>query len=274
MQWFEAGNPNWGEEVYDIDEALPRQLTYDKLSLVRVNQNGSTQPGWGAREFMDSYAANRFDPQRSARFYEKYQQPFAYVMRSLPMVCVDIDGKNGGIQTAQVLDLPPTFAESSRSGNGYHLFYSIPYTRWHETLGYNEFPDVVGLIPGVDIKGTGLVFHYPSQRWNNRDVAKIPPSLAELIGRARDVRFESRITREGTGALDDEELLLLQDQLLNKLEGKFPVGERNNRLYKIGAQLAAAQVPDWEQHLYRRGAEIGLFPEEIDQLVKNITNYG
>jgi hypothetical protein len=269
QQWFEDSN------LYYLNTPSPPQLSYPKLGTVRVFGSGKTQPGWGATEFMESWEAGHFDPSRTARHYERYSQPFAYIMRTLPMICVDIDGKNGGVPTARTLALPATFGERSKSGNGYHLFYSIPYTPWHESLGFNEFPDIIGLVPGVDIKGTGLVFHYPNQRWNGLDVAQLPPTLVDLIGRARDVRFQTRVTKQGVEALDDEDLMILHDTLLTELNtAKIPVGERNNTLYKLGSRLCAAGAKGWEFDVRRRGAELGLDEGELDELVKNIHAYG
>ena len=167
--WFE-------EEWYTDDSPLPEELirTANDLSLVRVFSSGETQPGWGAESFVENFNAGAFRPERALRFYERYSEPFGIVMRSVDLICVDIDGKNGGLETAHILDLPETLAEKSKSGNGYHLFYKV-YGMWDEKYAYNEFPDVIKLIPGVDIKGTGIVYHYPQQRWNSRLIAPLPP---------------------------------------------------------------------------------------------------
>jgi len=265
--WFEP------IEQYQDAAAIPRQLTYDKLSLIRVYQSGKTQPGWGGESFVDNYVKNAFDPQRAVKFFDRYSMPFGIVMRSLPFICVDIDGKNGGVETARTLNLPPTFAERSKSGNGYHLFYRVPYTKWNPLRGYDEFPDLIGLIPGVDIKGVGVVFHYVQQRWNELEVAELPVSLATLIGRARDVRRAARITKQGTQSLDAEELLIVHDQLIDDLKGKFEAGHRNQRLYAIGARMQAAGVPHWDTLVFDRGLEIGLEIGEIEELIRNIETY-
>jgi hypothetical protein len=62
MQWFEENSQ------YTEKRAVPAQITYDKLSLVRVYPNGKTQPGWGAKDFIDNYAKNAFDPERALKF--------------------------------------------------------------------------------------------------------------------------------------------------------------------------------------------------------------
>jgi|SRR6478609_759199 len=267
QQWFEDHDQYFSRD-------LPAQLAnWPKASLVRVNSNGTTQKGWGRDEFVRNQAEGHFQVERSLRLFDRYAQPYGIVMRSLPMICVDIDGKNGGIGTSKVMALPKTLAERSKGGNGYHLFYSVPYTVWDVEYGYDEFPDVIGLIPGVDIKGTGIVFHFANQKFNNLDVAPLPPSLGELIGRAREIRYQTRVTAHGALALDEEELAILHDSLLTKLNSKFTAGSRNNQLYKIGARMQAANFPNWEAEVRRRGLEVGLPPDEVEELIRNVANY-
>ena len=267
MAWYED-NKQYKDVV-----AVPQQLRAPSLALIRVYPNGKTQPGWGAKDFVENLDKGKFQPERAIEFYGRYNQPFAIVMRSLPMICIDIDGKNGGIMTANVMGLEPTLAERSKSGNGYHLFYRVPYTNWNPLRGFDEFPDLIGLVTGVDIKSTGAVFHYPNQRWNNRDVALLPPSLGELIGRVRDVKRAARITREGTQSLDQDEMVIVHDQLLSELMAKISIGNRNNRLYAIGSQMFVTEYPSWDTVLYDRGVELGLTLEEITELIKNIERY-
>ena len=267
-QWFEEN------DQYQMVSSVPQQFNYDKLSLVKVYPSGKTQPGWGAKDFVVNQERGLFNPDKALEFYDRSGQAFAFVMRSIPLLCVDIDGKNGGIRTAEVLGLSQrTLAERSRSLNGYHLFYRVPYTNWNPLRGYDEFDDIIGLLPGVDIKGTGLVFHYPNQRWNAEDIQLLPPVLADLIGRARDVRRAARITKMGTQDLDEDELVIVHDQLRDELYKKVEVGNRNNRLYAIGAQMFVTQYPSWDLTLYDRGAELGLSMEEITELIKNIEQY-
>ncbi|QNL30304.1 DNA primase/polymerase [Microbacterium phage Mazun] len=267
-QWFED------DSQYYLARAVPAEIEYDKLSLIRVYPtSGKTQPGWGATDFMDNYLQNAFNPERAIRFFEKYSAPFGIVMRSVPYIVVDIDGKNGGIPTSRVLNLPETLAETSKSGNGYHLFYRVPDAVWHELRGYDEFPDLIGLIKGVDIKGTGVVYHYPKQRWNGKPIADLPDRLLELLGRARDIKRASRLTREGVNGLDEDEKMLLWDELKESLGKSIPAGGRNQRLYKIGARMFAADYPHWDAALIERGTALGLESSEIDELIHNITEY-
>jgi len=269
MQWFED------KTQYNITEALPDQILKDpKLALVRVYDSGKTQPGWGAKEFMLNYERKKFFPELALKKYHKYGEPFALVMRSLPLVCVDIDGKNGGELSARAMFLPPTLGEVSRSGNGYHLFYRVPYTDWNDERGYAEFPDIVGLVPGVDIKGTGLVFHYATQRWNDKDIELLPPTLMSLIGQVRDIKMASRLSREGTQNLDEDELVVVHDMLKTELHGKIEQGSRNHKLYAIGARMQAAGYPGWSIEVFDRGLELGLEANELRELIRNVELYG
>src|SRR6188768_2327649 len=240
-QWFEEN------DQYQMVSSVPQQFNYDKLSLVKVYPSGKTQPGWGAKDFVVNQERGLFNPDKALEFYDRSGQAFAFVMRSIPLLCVDIDGKNGGIRTAEVLGLSQrTLAERSRSLNGYHLFYRVPYTNWNPVRGFDEFDDIIGLVPGVDIKGTGLVFHYPNQRWNTEDIQLLPPSLGELIGKVRAIRRATRITRLAAQDLDEDELVMLHDQLTDELNKKVDVGSRNNRLYAVGAQMCVAGYPSWD----------------------------
>lgn len=267
-QWFER-------ESYWDPAGIPPHIDFgNRLDLVRVYPEGRTQPGWGIKEFMNNHNRGAFIPGRAMHFYKKYNQPFAIVMRSVPVICVDIDGKNGGIEMSEVLALPETLAERSKSGNGFHLFYEVPESVWHPVRGYDEFPDLIGLIPGVDIKATGVVYHYPHQRWNSWGLSRIPVSLSALITRASSVRYESRLTRTGVTGLNEEETVILWDQLRQDLEDtRFVEGGRNQRLYAIGAKMFSAGYPGWDNALYDRGLQIGLEIEELSTIIKNIEKY-
>ena len=261
------------DEEYLSSFPLPTELReYQDLSLVRVFSSGKTQPGWGAESFIENYNAKAFEPDRALRFYRKWGEPFGIVMRSVDLICVDIDGKNGGIETSQVLDLPETLAETSKSGNGYHLYYKTS-SLWDPKYGHNQHPDVIGLIPGVDIKGTGIVYHYPQQRWNDRPIAMLPQSLNKLVGNVRDSRLQARATLRGVPRLDPEDQAIVHDQLREELARPVVTGTRNNTLYKIGAKMFVAGVPGWEELLQERGDQLGLGISEVEMIIRNITAY-
>ena len=267
MQWFEDNHQYTGRS------AIPTQLKYDKLALVRVYDQGVTQPGWGAKDFMRNYLNGQFLPGRSTRPYEVSDAPFAIVMRSLPYVCIDIDGKNGGIETARVLSLPYTLAERSKSGNGYHLFYELPLTEWHPERGYDEISDIIGLLPGIDIKGTGVVYHYSTQRWNDVAVTELPESLFELLARARDIRRVSRVNRGGANSLSEDELLIVHDEIRERFKAPLRVGSRNQELYKLGAAAHGARLPDWVRLVEAAGEGVELSRDEVHHIIANIHRY-
>lgn len=268
QQWFEDNSQ------YTDPVSLPESFGSRPVPLVRVYDSGKTQPGWGAKEFIDNERRGRFKEERVLKFFEEYNEPFGIIMRGLPMVCVDIDGKNGGIPTARVLGLPETTAEISKSGNGYHLFYEVPGTKWSRDRGFDEFPDIINLLPGVDIKGTGIVYHYPVQLWNDKPFASLPPSLARLLGAAREVKLHARLSREGILALDDDERVIVHDQIKNELDKSVEVGKRNQTLYRLGARMRAALYPNWDMALFDRGLELGLEPSEIKEIIRNVNVYG
>ena len=137
---------------------------------VDVKPDGSTERGlWGKADFDRSYATGHLDTWPEA--------PFAYVMRGLDMVCVDIDGKNDGWTVAADLDLPPTLSETSKSGKGVHLWYSVP-------AGHPARDRVGCPARGVDIKAAGIVYHHGSQRWNDLVVAAAPEWLLRALSEA------------------------------------------------------------------------------------------
>ena len=271
MQWFED------KTQYTEDTPVPLEITEkygDRLDLARVYPNGKTQPGWNVKEYMENHDKGAFRPRRALRFFNKYNMPFGMLMRSVPLLGVDIDGKNGGIETSNALRLPRTLAETSKSGDGFHCVYSIPFTQWHELRGYDELPDLIGLIPGVDIKGTGLLFHYPGQMWNTRPIVPLPEKLFGLISGARDARRLRRLSRPTSAeTIDPDDLVIIHDQLKTELAGRYAIGGRNQKLFAIGAQMRTAGYPDWEQALYDRGEQIGLDLDEVTSIIQNIEAY-
>ncbi|QGH78643.1 DNA primase/polymerase [Microbacterium phage Wesak] len=270
-QWFED------QKQYTETEPVAPEITqsYDKtLDLIRLYPNGKTQSGWNVKEYMENHDRGAFKPRRALKYYDRYGMPFGMVMRSVPLVGIDIDGKNGGVETSGALRLTRSLAETSKSGNGYHVVYSVPYTQWHETRGYDELPDIIGLLPGVDIKGTGILFHFPSQKWNKLPIAPLPQSLFELISNARDSRRLRRLSRATSKTdIDPDDLVIIHDQLKTELNGRFVKGGRNQKLFAIGAQMRTAGYPNWEQALYDRGLEIGLDLDEITSVINNIESY-
>ena len=66
---------------------------------------------------------------------------------------------------------------------------------------------------------------------------------------------------------------MMHDEILDRLKKPIKSGKRNNTLFAIGAEMAQAGVPDWETLLADRAVAVGLPPEEIEKLVKNINQY-
>lgn len=280
----------WATDSYERPVPLPDEF-YETpapkgLALVKVNSDGTTQAGWGALGgkdpktgvradgFMPRYMRGEFLHRRALHRYHQDGSPFAIVMRAQPMLCVDIDGKNGGLEHAKELGLTiATLAETSKSGNGYHLFYSTP-EEWDDEHGFGKFADAIGIVQGVDIRGAGCVYHYSSQRWNNRSVAPLPPFLEQKLTDREQKRQHgaARITAI-LSTTDDLEKIMLHDELITDLKKPIRPGMRNQTLFAIGSKMKLADVPDWDRHVTERGEQIGLDAAELDKIVSNIETY-
>lgn len=278
--------PWWMTDSYTIGTALPDEIAQASgprnVALVRAFLNGSTDKGWGLNPtnkspgFMKAYMSNRFRSDTVLYGFHSGRWGFAIVMRSVRLVCIDIDGKNEGFVGARKLGmLPHTLAETSKSGTGYHLFYSIPSDTWDPDKGFAMVGDRIGFEQGVDLRGTGCVYHYKQQRWNDREIAPLPQHLLDTLlmqkqRAAQQVQDIEILLNSG----DDTEVLLMQDTLVSDLRKPIHPGKRNNTLFAIGTKMKLAQVPNWGQLVHDRALEVGLDIEEADKLLNNITKYG
>ena len=245
-------------------------------AYVEVFADGSTAPGWGGKTFISKYAKRGFHARRAVAMFDRKQTPFALVMRSVSMICLDIDGKNGGFESAAALNLPVTLAETSKSGNGYHLFFTVDDT-WNATFGFDRLRDRIGWRTGIDVRATGCVYHYPSQRWNTHSPAPIPEGILVDLEQSRD-DLEARATfitqlRESTDPDDQMEFLMLTTTMQSKLTAPIPAGKRNNTLFAIGAEMKIAGIIGWAEQVYNRAVEVGLADDEAEKLVNNIEKY-
>ncbi len=277
---------NWWEtDSYTWDTPIPVEFEQlagpSGVALVKAYDDGRTQVGWGLNPpkgsdqgFMDRYLATEFLPQRALYRYTNRGLPFAFVMRSMKIMCVDIDGKNGGLAYAGRLGaLPATLAETSKSGNGYHLYYRTD-EEWDAEAGYGLIPDQIGITQGVDIRGVGCVYHHNTQRWNDRDIAPLPEWLRDKLLEKQQRRQASQAAMQKISTLDEMEQLMAHSELLDELAKPIPAGKRNTTLFAIGAKLMQAGVPDWETHVEKRGAQINLPFDEVEKIISNIQNYG
>lgn len=283
MSWYED------EEHYTDPGALPPEFEHlagpRGVALLDVYTQGRTTPGWGLvgsdgkPGFMHNYTRRRFRPTPRLLAYEQ-GRPFAIVMRSLRLVAVDIDrhfddpGAPDGFKSARKLDLPPTISQTSRSGQGRHLFYQVDDV-WDDELGFAKFDDVIGIAPGIDIRGVGCIYRYPTQRWNLQwPLRPLPVELHEMLleRQQRKTIIQQKLAATAA-APDTEEALIMIDALEQELARPIPTGKRNTTLFAIGSKMRAAAVPQWDEKVIDRAIEIGLDRDEAEKLIRNIERY-
>ena len=277
--------PWWETDTYDLDTVIQPELASlagpNDVALVRAYEDGATQKGWGLTDkanepsFMPRYLRGDFLPRRTLYGYEQDKHAAAIVMRSLRVVAIDIDGKNGGLDHVTELgNLPYTLAETSKSGTGYHLFYDTGET-WDEGEGFGLVPDQIGIVQGVDIRAVGCIYHYNTQRWNERPIAPAPEwLLTRLLEKKQQRAATSNQIKDVLATYDMTEILMMQNNLLDELKKPIPAGRRNTTLFAIGSQLKLAEVDNWQDAIRSRGAQLKLDTTEINRLVTNIENYG
>ena len=271
--------PWWKIDNYSDASTIPEQLTDETLhgplgpALVAVYGDGKTTVGWGREQFGRHYKAGVFKQEKILKEVSRGTQAYAWVTRGSRLLVIDIDGKNGGFDGVKELGfLRPTLAERSKSGNGFHLFYAMS-DDWDPKFGFEALNDVIGLVPGVDVRTTGCVYHYPQQRWNSRELIELPAHLDNLLV-GRKVRFEaSRLKIKKTLQGDPLEVVIMQNDLLEQLAKPIPAGKRNTTLFALGSQMKEAEIEDWENQLIRRGEELNMEDHELTRIVANVHKY-
>ena len=272
--------PWWRTDNYHIETPIPQAFRdfagAQGPALTRVWPNGKTDPGWGEDEFVRRYKLGYMLFRPIIQGYDIGRWAFAFVMRSMRLVCIDIDGKNGGLTEALKLGmLPKTLAETSKSGDGYHLFYLTEADEWDPNKGFAMFSDRIGIKKGVDFRGTGCVYHHSTQRWNDRKPVELPNHIKDLLlKREQAAAAQIAAITKTLDAGDQLEVVIMQDQLMQDLAKPIPAGRRNTTLFAIGEQMKAAGVPGWETLISDRALVLGLDTDEATKLVRNIQKYG
>ena len=250
------------------DTAFEHYTGPNGVAVVKV-YGEKTQPGWGHERFMRNYTRNFFGEHKI-----QAGDPFAIVMRSLRLLVIDIDGKNNGYAEARQLDLPPTLAETSKSGNGHHLFYSYP-DEWDEVEGYAAQPDRVGMWPGIDVKSTGVVYHHPHQLWNDKPIVELPHSVWDRLLQRNERDTQLRVTPEQAAEMTDDDLKFRRDVLLIELSQPRTDG-RDTSLWRIGASLLNLGVDEtyMAEKILAAGLRWGVDEDVINgKIIPNIINY-
>lgn len=260
-QWFL--DEDYSEQY--VTSALAPFAGPQGIATVAVYASGKSQPGWGEQDFMRNYHLGKFNA--AAKHDE-----FAYVMRSMKLLVIDIDGKNDGIEKAKLLNLPPTMAETSKSGNGYHLWYHLP-DNWDQELGFARLSDRLALVQGVDVRVTGCVFHYPQQRWNHRAPELAPEHLINQIEVRAAVNTTPAQIKQLLADDDDIEIKRLINDALESLKKAIPPGRRNQTLFAIGSQLYLLGYAAWFDVIREKADDVGLDDVEREKIIANIPNY-
>lgn len=285
--------PWWLTDQYVVDADIPAGLAIPDIAgpkgfgLVRVWPNGTTSKGWGLLGgtdkntgeqedgFMPRYLRDEFNSRRVLYGYNKQKWAFAFIMRSLNVIAIDIDGKNGGLDHAEELlaNAPPTLAETSKSGTGYHLFFRT-HENWDDVTGYGDLlSDHIGIVQGVDVRSTGCIYHHDTQRWNGREMVDLPKHIEQRLLAKAEARITAHARVAAIQSMDPLEALMAIDELERELAKPIKDGKRNMTLFAIGSQLAAAGIENWEEKVAKRGEEIGLDANEVDRIVANIVRH-
>jgi len=119
------------------------------------------------------------------------------VVASSGLIIVDVDGRNGGFESAKTLDLIRAKAQyivRTGSGNGEHWYFTVPADWFGKSLA-----GTLRDFPGIDFKSTGYVVgvgceHASGQRYEAQlgkpsDTGEAPIELMELLNRPERARF-------------------------------------------------------------------------------------
>ena len=269
----DVNSADWyAHEQYEFKHSpfdLMPHLWWTGIATVEVYKDGRTQPGWGREDFVRNYWLGKFTKTR------QIDEPFAYIMRAFSGFVIDIDGKNGGIESAKALNLPRTLAETSKSGNGYHLWYLFPrsYATWSTSYGFDALRDRIDVVPGVDLKAVGCVYHYPQQRWNSMPPQEAPKHLMDLLLIKSSVGAEPKALKQLVIDKDEREIKRLIHDALDTLSRPIPQGRRNQTLFAVGSRLYLLDHKDWEEDILRAGRGNVLDDTEIRKIIDNIPKY-
>ena len=190
------------------------------------------------------------------------------------------DWQEPGIRSAltRVADRPlidvaaAAIAASRRTDQRTPAIIAADGTHWAKADTQRTYTEA-GIVTGVDVRGVGCVYHYPSQRWNHRKPAMIPFYLKQkLLQKVQQQRLQAANIQKVL-ELDKEEIAMMHAELIDELDKPIADGKRNNTLFAIGSKMKQAQVPNWDVLVGDRATQVGLDDDEIDKLISNISSY-
>lgn len=171
------------------------------------------------------------DPKQLSLWQELFRERLHYwaipTGKINDLFVLDVDAKNGGLETLKTLNIPETMTQQSRSGGKHFLFR---YPRDGKNYGNR-----VGFLPGLDIRAEGgYIVHYGV---DSKLIVDAPTWLLELTEKP-EYKHEGDVVKvmpEIAQAIIEQSLEAVREA---------PPGESNNVLnteaFKIG-QLVASQ---------------------------------
>jgi hypothetical protein len=220
------------------------------------------------------------DPELIRSWWQRWPHANVGLATGTVLDVCDMDTGAGLTAVLDVLDVIKPSAPLVRTGNGWHLWYAS-----------SDLPNRVGLLPGVDWRGTGgLIVAPPSahvngvtyefqQPWNGLALPACPPPLRELVAApaASDsptVETIMRFDRYARAALDGELQRIRQAPAPVYSGGtRIAGGERNNTLhlaaFRIGQLAARGNVDEAaaRQELTDAAIQVGLSRAEAQRTI-------
>jgi len=165
------------------------------------------------------------------------------------LLVLDVDVKDGGLETIKTLQIPETLSQRTISG-GIHFIFKYPQDGRH-------YGNKVKFLPGLDVRGEGGWIAYYGFTDPNTPIADAPGWLLEHIAQ------QARVEATGESIKVDPTIAeAIITQCLEKIR-EAPEGESNNVLnvesFKVGQLVASGSITREyaESALFRAAKERG-----------------